>query len=288
MIIFGYPMRFRFFWSSPPPPVPWHFQGVKLGKIAAKSDTRTLRFANYVKPDLPAAPASCDYGTKVKQWLMLANDKLGDCTCAGILHAIMLWLSNSIGATPSFTNDDAIMLYEQLCGYDPSKPDTDQGGIELDILKRWKKSPIKGCTLLGYALVDPTNWEHVKLAHYLAGSLYMGVALPMSAQNPGLWSDTSDAVGGWGGHCMVTSAYKDAPKQSLLCRLLRRNNAARLTAITWGTTQDMTPAWVARYCDELWVPITSAWFGPNGKAPNGFDMAALLQDVAAITSQPSN
>ena len=165
-----------------------------------------------------------------------------------------------------------------MCGYKPGQPETDQGGIELDILKAWRKEPIKGVELLAFAAVDPTNWQEVKLAHYLFGSLYMGVNLPVSAQSEKLWASTNDAPGSWGGHCMVTSAYTDKPG---LCSFF---STSRLTAITWGTTQVMTPKWVAKYCDELWAPITSAWVGAAGIAPNGFNLAQLKADVAAISN----
>ena len=261
--------------------MPYDPARVRLGRKPLRADGRTLRFSKYVSPALPKAPAAIDYGGKVSQWGMLANDRLGDCTCAGILHMIMLWASQ-LGVTRTFSDGDAVALYERLCGYQPGRPDSDQGGIELDILKAWRKAPIADCQLLAFAAVDPTNWEHVKLAHWLAGSLYMGVNLPISAQHEKVWSGTCDAPGSWGGHCMATSAYRDT---KALFGLLSN---ARLTAITWGTTQEMTPAWVARYCDELWVPITPAWFAGTGKAPNGFDLDQLEADVAAISFSPLN
>ena len=79
---------------------------------------------------------------------------------------------------------------------------------------------------------------------------------------------------------MATSAYRDTKAMFGLL------SNARLTAITWGTTQEMTPAWIAKYCDELWVPVTPSWFGNAGKAPNGFDLDQLKADVAAISSSP--
>lgn len=253
---------------------------VKLGRpLAPVRDVRTLRFAEYLPASLPKPPASVNYGNKIKDWGMLANDKLGDCTCAGILHQIMLWGSLN-GAPRSFTDEDAIALYVERCGYKRGLPETDQGGVEIDILKRWRQEPIQGCQLLAFASVDPRNWAHVKLAHWLAGSLYMGVSLPLSAQDERLWRSTTDTPGGWGGHCMVTSAYEDKG-----CWL---SYGTYLEAVTWGTTQRMTPKWLARYCDELWVPITDDWFGPDGRAPNGFDLAQLRADVEAVSLTPVN
>lgn len=282
MKFFGIPLTFRFFFGpgKNDPIVPFNPSNLKLGRPRTPvQDPRTLRFAKYVT-NLPKAPASVDYGAKVKAWGMLANDQLGDCTCAGILHAIQLWFANN-DFNASFSDQDAINLYSKLCHYVPGEPETDQGGVEIDILKQWRKEPLYGCELLGFASVDPTNWDHVMLAHWLAGSLYMGVNLPLSAQKQGLWADTSDLPGGWGGHCMVTSAYSDKPG---LCGLI---STGRLKAITWGAEQEMTPKWVAKYCDELWVPITSAWF-KNGRAPNGFNLDQLLADVEAVSQTPIN
>lgn len=279
-------MKISFRWIFGPgknePIVPFQFKGVKLGRPRrSPRDPRTLRFANYLTADLPQPPAALDYGDKVKSWGMLANDQLGDCTAAGILHGIKLVRSQN-GFDPTYTDQDAITLYSQTCGYVPGNPKTDQGGVEIDILKQWRKAPIQGCDLLAFASVDPTNWEHVKFALYMSGWLYMGVNLPLSAQKPGLWSGTSDMPGGWGGHCMVASAYRE---KRGLCSYF---TSKILTAITWGTTQDMTADWVATYCDELWVPITSAWFSKAGKAPNGFDLDQLLADVKAVSQTPIN
>ena len=283
MNIFGIDVHFKWLWPRDPNEaiVPFNPSNLKLGRLApSPQDARTLRFANYIT-DLPEPPASVDYGDKVKSWGMLANDILGDCTCAGILHAIQLWLSNN-GFLARFSDADAVNLYQKLCGYVPGRPDTDQGGIEIDILKAWRREPIAGCQLLAFAAVDPKNWEHVKLAHWLSGSLYMGVALPLSAQKSGLWADTNGAPGEWGGHCMITSAYRE---KRGLCSFF---NSKTLTAITWGKEQNMTAAWVAKYCDELWVPITSAWFDKAGRAPNGFDLGALLADVRQVSLTPIN
>lgn len=283
MKIFGINVTFK--WLSPPDPneaiVPFNPSNLKLGRpFPSPKDPRTLRFANYVTI-LPPVPPSCDYGDKVKLWGMLANDKLGDCTAAGILHMLMLQRSQN-NFQVFYQDADAIDLYSKTCGYVPGHPETDMGGIEIDILKQWRKNPIQGCELIAFASVDPKNWEHVKLAHYLAGSLYMGVSLPLSAQKPGLWADTNDEPGGWGGHCMVTSAYKE---KRGLCSFF---SSKTITAITWGTTQEITQKWLAKYCDELWVPVTSAWFSKAGMAPNGFDMDTLLADVKQVSLTPIN
>lgn len=244
---------------------------VKLGRRPARLDRRNLRLAHYLAADIPTPPDTVDYGASIKDWGMLANDQLGDCTCAGILHMIMLWNAEN-GVHLQFRDGDAIKLYEQLCGYDPRDPNTDQGGIELDILKSWRKMPIYGTSLLGFASVDPTNWKEVRLAHWLAGSLYMGLSLPVSAQNETIWSHTSDTPGGWGGHCTISNGYG---------KLGGFNCSDYLSAVTWGTKQRMTPRWLAKYCDELYAPITPSWFNKSGIAPNMLNLEQLKADIAA-------
>lgn len=248
---------------------------VRLGRPFARHDPRTLKLGRYLDlTKLPPAPAAIDYGAKISDWKMLANDKLGDCTCAGLLHIFMLWTSQT-GRIFNCGDADAVKLYELLCGYDPKDPTSDQGGILLDILKAWRKSPIMGLALGGYVSIDPKNWEQIKLAHFLFGSLYIGVNLPLSAQKEKIWKDTKDVPGGWGGHCVMSVAYRDGKS----CF-----KPPILTVGTWGTTQDMTAAWAAKYVDEIWAPVSPSWTGASGNAPNGFNIGQLLADQAALAA----
>lgn len=248
---------------------------VKLGRPFARHDARTLKLARYLDlSKLPKAPDAINYGDKISDWKMLANDKLGDCTCAGLLHMFMLWCSQS-GRLFNCGDADAVTLYQTLCGYNPTDPTSDQGGVLLDILKTWRKSPIMGQALGGYVSIDPTNWEEIKLAHFLFGSLYIGVNLPVSAQKEKVWKDTRDTPGGWGGHCIVSTAYRDGTS----CF-----KPPLLTVATWGTTQDMTAAWAAKYIDEIWAPVSPAWLRVGGRAPNGFDAAQLMDDQSRLSA----
>ena len=248
---------------------------IRLGKLPARVDPRTLKMAKYFAAAPPKAPDSLDNGSKVPSWGMLANDSLGDCTVAGLLHAIMLWESLACGIAPAFSDADAVALYSQLCGYVPGNPATDEGGVEIDILNAWRKAPIQGVELQAYVSVDPTDWAEVQLATWLFGTLYMGLALPLSAQADigKVWNDLSDEPGTWGGHCTVSCGYSN---------LAGFGCAPVLDAVTWGTTQRMTPAWLAKYCDELYAPLTAKWIEANGDAPSGFDLAQLTADLALV------
>ena len=61
---------------------------MKLGRKAVKTDTRTLRLAKYLTPVLPPPPPAADWTKGIASWGMMLNDKLGDCTIAGVAHAV--------------------------------------------------------------------------------------------------------------------------------------------------------------------------------------------------------
>ncbi len=71
---------------------------MKLGKLAARRDPRTLRLARYLAPALPPPPAQVDYTCGVKDWGMMLNDRLGCCTIAAVGHAVQAWRLNAGGS----------------------------------------------------------------------------------------------------------------------------------------------------------------------------------------------
>src|SRR6185295_7357061 len=107
---------------------------MKLGKLAPKHDSRTLQLANYLNTGkLPKIPTQKDWSGKISSWGMLANDRLGDCTCAAAGHFIEEWTANaSTEIVPSDT--DIITAYSAVSGYDPQTGANDNGAVELDVL----------------------------------------------------------------------------------------------------------------------------------------------------------
>src|ERR1700679_451448 len=109
----------------------------KLGRKAVLTDTRTMRLSRYFTATLPPPPPAVDWTKGVTAWGDMLNDELGDCTIAGLGHAVQIW---TVNASKEITVLDAQVLsaYENWCGYNPSDPSTDQGGIELNVLKDFK------------------------------------------------------------------------------------------------------------------------------------------------------
>ena len=97
---------------------------MKLGKLPPKHDPRTLMLAKYTSA-LPAAPASVTWSDKISHLGEMKNNVLGDCTCAGIGHAIQTWTAQ-VGDQVILPDDTIVDLYKGACGYDGT-PSTDHG-----------------------------------------------------------------------------------------------------------------------------------------------------------------
>jgi hypothetical protein len=240
---------------------------MKLGKHAPKNDPRTLRLAHYLLPSLPAAPLSSDWGTKIERWGMMRNDAVGDCTCATAGHMIETW-SSVAGSLRIITDAEVIKAYSAVSGYDPATGANDNGAVEVDVLNYWRKTGIGGHKIGAYAAVNPKNPDHVKAGCWLFGGLYLGLALPLSAQSQDVWdvARRNGRAGSWGGHAVNVVAYD--------------KNA--LTCVTWGARKQMTWRFFEKYCDEAYALISSDWVNGKKKAPSGFDLAALQADLNAL------
>src|SRR5208337_5436095 len=120
--------------------------------------------------------------------------------------------------------------------------------------------------LLGFADPHPADLLAVRQAISLFGGVYIGLSLPLTAQNQPVWdvtdpTDPGAAPGSWGGHCVFVPKY----------------DADSFTCITWGGLQKMTTAFWMEYCDEAHALLSKDWLGAVGAmaSPGGFDLAQL-------------
>jgi hypothetical protein len=246
---------------------------MKLGKQSPRHDPRTLQFANYIKAeDLPAIPKKYSWTGKIKSWGMMKNDTVGDCTCAAAGHLVMEWTSDQGDLfTPS--DNDIIKAYSAITGYDPATGKTDNGAVETDVLNYWRKTGIAKHKILAYAGLEPGNHSHIQESLFLFGGCYIGLSLPITAQTQRIWSvppggDVGNgAPGSWGGHAVPVMAFDEHT----------------LTIVTWGALKKMTWSFWDAYCDESYAIISGDFTGKK-KAPNGFDLAALKEDLKEITA----
>ncbi len=249
-----------------------------LGKQAPKLDKRTLKLEDYLQyGKLPPIPKGIDWGTPVTSWPMMKNDAVGDCTIAGAGHMVQTWTANAAKSPIIIPDAQILAAYSAVGGYDPKDPSTDNGCVELDVLNYWRKTGIGGTKITAFAAVSPKRADLVKASIYLFGGLYLGVALPKSAQaqtDTGIWSVPKNGLRGdgkpgtWGGHCVPIVAFNDK----------------FLDVITWGLRVRMTWNFFYAYCDESYSIFSPNWLKDGHAAPNGVDYKSLLKDLKLVTS----
>ena len=244
--------------------------GFKLGRKAVIYDSRTLRLKKYFTSALPPPPPTLDLTRGITAWGMLGNDIYGDCTCAGVGHQVQLWSAN-IGPEANITNPEVLAAYEEWCGWNPADPSTDQGGIELNILKDWQGNSFCGHYLAAFADPNVGNLTELKQAAYLFGGLYIGLQVPNSIANSDLdpavvWDVVADDGGIDGGHCVVVCGY----------------DADTIHFISWGQVYRMTNAFWAKYVDEAHCLLSPDWLDESGVDPVGFNLTQLMADLAQI------
>jgi hypothetical protein len=259
----------------------------KLGKHAKKVDTRTLKLAKYMTSALPPAPPAKDWSAIQNLGVML-NDSLGCCVIAGFGHAVQEW--NQFAGHPFVPSDDDIAAaYTAVGGYDPSQTDlngnnpTDNGCNMIDALNFWRKAGLAGHKIGAYAELNvgslgspaqtQSSQDEIKQSIALFGNAYLGFALPQSVENKTEWdvddSNPSAALpGSWGGHCVTAVAY----------------DATGITVVSWGSLVKVSWAFVARYLEEAYGMLSQDFIAADGKAPNGFALAALNQDLSQVTA----
>jgi hypothetical protein len=242
---------------------------MKLGRKAVKTDTRTLKLRDYLTATLPPPPPAADWTKGITGWGMMLNDQLGDCTIAACGHAVQVWTANT-GTILTVPDSSIEAMYEKWDGYVPGDASTDTGGVELDVLNDWRQQGLDGHTLLAFADPALSSIDEIRHSIALFGGVYIGLALPLTAQNQDVWDVVAGAgananKNSWGGHCVFVPKY----------------DQNGFTCITWGQLKTMTIAFWNQYCDEAHALLGQDWMSAKG-SPQGFDQAQLEADLKAI------
>lgn len=243
----------------------------KLGKLPVRTDVRTLHIARYVdRAELPPSPASLDLTDHVADWPMYANDRIGDCTIAAAGHMIEAWTAESHGQAVEISERAVLSAFDAVKQVDPASGE--EGAVVIDVLNYWRRHGIGRHSIGAFARVPVHDHALARTAAWLFGGLYLGVDLPLTARDQEVWDWTGSLTGpakpgSWGGHAIDVVRYDDGG----------------VTVITWGRLQRVTWEFWERYVDEVYG-ILSTDFLNAGKAPNGFDLAALQADLALVTA----
>lgn len=249
--------------------------GQCLGKLAPHPEEThpRVKLSNHLSvATLPPTPAVVDYASKVRSWPVYMNDKLGDCTCAGIAHSVQAWTAYAKGLVT--LPDSAVLALYELLGYVPGDPSTDKGAVEQDVLKVVQEHGIGGHKILAYAQVNHKDPDEMKTALNLFGSVYLGAQIPQSALDQNGAGQPWSVVGGSpivGGHAFVAQRWDVS--------------SAPMEVVTWGQLQRVDIEWWMDYGDEAWVIITEDWFLANGNSASGVNTVQLGDEFSILTGQ---
>ena len=247
----------------------------RLGKKPARAGAVKFALTRYVDAAaLPPVPAAFGHDGLIgaSDWLMLGNDRYGDCVWAGAAHETMM-LAREAGNVVAFTDAGVLADYAAVTGFDPALPQTDQGtDMQVAADYRRKTGVLDGGgkrhAIAAYLALEPGNLVHLYQAAYLFGAVGIGLQLPESA------FDQTDRGEPW-------DVVAQAPNAGGHYVPLVGRGADGLHVVTWGALQTMTEAFLKTYCDEAIAYVSQECLVAQ-KSPEGFDYAALVRDLAAL------
>jgi hypothetical protein len=254
---------------------------LKTGKLPFVADERDLKLSDYLSA-LPTPPADFGHEDLVTDWGMLGNGPddsvepgfggAGDCVFAGGDHETLM-LGAEGSHHPTFTGAQAIADYSAVTGYVLGDESTDRGTDVREALKYRKATGLVDAGghrhRIGAFLQLDKDLDQIFQAAYVFGCVGIGIEFPESAMQQFDDGEAWDVVKGSpidGGHYIPVVG----------------RNGGNIVVVTWGKTQEMTPAFFAKYCDEAWVYVSASALDADGKTPEGFDKAQLLADLKAL------
>lgn len=254
---------------------------MKFGKLPARADAIALKLSNYIdRPYLLSRVPQGDFGFEklfpAAGWGMLANDRWGCCVWSGAEHETMLW-SAIAGRRVAFDDASTIKNYATT-GFDPAKPDTDQG-TDMETAAKYRRqvgildAGGQRHRISAYLAIEPGNITQLKLALWLFKAVGAGFEVPacwMDQFDQNQPWDTSTAPGAMisdGGHYTPVVGWRNGMPQ----------------VVSWGRIQPVTVRGFQRCSDEA-IAYVSEEMLVAGKSPDGFDADGLIKDLALVTA----
>lgn len=252
---------------------------VTFGRVRKTHLRCALRLRDFLPQISQTVPGAIDYGAKARPALreIYGNDSVGDCVEAGGYHSLGVVTGNAVGDPFIATGEEVLRDYSAITGYDPDRPETDQGTDELEAFAYWSKQGFAdGTKLAGVVELDASNVAEIKLATFAFENLCFGVALPDGFVSPFpsadgfVWDDSAGPPNPRQGHCFIADGYDDDG----------------LLIDTWGLTGRITFPAVAKYAGDeasggqLYALLFDHQIAEGQqRAPNGLCWAELLAAI---------
>lgn len=250
---------------------------MRLGKKTARHAI-SFNFNDFFDAKkLPTPPKVFGHYGLVSAFYGLGNDKFGNCVFAGAAHEHMIWSREGGHPRARFTTHDVLSDYSAVTGFDPKKPDTDQGTDMKEAASYRRKTGVLDATgkrhkIDSYVALGVGNVEQIVLATWLMGAVGVGVQMPSQAM------DAFDAGKPWD----VPANPKIIGGHYIPC--VGRDANGNLIVVTWGKTQAMTPAFYQRFNDESVCYLSLETLNEKNLSPEGFDADSLRKHLASLAS----
>jgi hypothetical protein len=212
-----------------------------FGKAAAKQDDRTLKLADVLLAADPL-PAEFDFDDNHREipTPKYGNPPNNNCVIAGRAHQTLRFEIVEQGVLINITDEDVLQEFKKQNG-------GGDGDIEvLDSLKLWRtrgwEAAGQNLKIKAFSKIDQGNHEQIKRTIFIKLGVGLGFFLPDSAitqfQAGQPWEVTREKAGPHGHYVYVSGYTKDGP-----------------VCVTWGRKQQMSWAFVDKYCDEAYAII---------------------------------
>lgn len=248
---------------------------LKLGKTPARPGAAKLRLSNYIDTSvLPSPPTEFGHETLIPTWGMLGNDRYGDCVFAGAGHETMLWNAEA-GKSVNVDADAALENYSEVTGFNPDDPSTDRG-TDMEVAAKYRRktgfvdADGNRHKIGAYVSLEPGDLNELWYATYLFDGV--GIGVEFCSQ----WMDAFNNHKPWD-----AVAHPKIEGGHYIPAIAKRSGDA--TIVTWGSGQPMTAAGYQQFNDESLAYLSLEKL-TNGHDINGFDLAALRKDLAALTT----
>lgn len=209
------------------------------------------------------------------RWYIANGIVSHNCVWAGAAHETQVWSVAGGRDRARFLIKNVLSDYSAVTGFDPAKPETDQGTDMQAAASYRRKVGIlaasgKRHTIDSYIALRPGDLDQLFLAMWLLGATGIGLQMPSSAM------DQFDKLKPWtvptrprmiGGHYVPG---------------VGRNRAGNIVIVTWGKVTEITPDFYDRFNDESVAYVSLELLNDKNLSPEGFDADGLRKQLASL------